>query len=186
MKFVIGIGNPGKEYRNTRHNVGFQVVEKLLAEHGSRDSRWKESRHFRGLEARFNRDTVLLESALYVNNTGGTVRALDAKKEEILVVCDDVNLLFGKLRLRPSGSAGGHHGLESVIEAIDSQDFPRLRVGVGNGEMPKDLVGFVLQPFLPEEQDPLPVIVERAALVCKAWAEEGFAAAQNKLSRFNK
>ncbi len=122
----------------------------------------------------------------YVNNTGKTILALIRKGvrlQDILVVCDDVNLDFGKLRLRESGSAGGHHGLESVIDQTGSQDFARLRVGVRNASMPKDLPPFVLEPFTAEEKKGLDKIFEKAAKVCRIWTEQGFQAAQNEISK---
>lgn len=168
MKFIVGIGNPGRKYEGTRHNVGFAVVDRLK----------KKLK---------NPGAVLVKPGTFVNNTGEAVRELSekrrAKPADILVVCDDVNLDFGKLRLRASGSAGGHHGLESVIEALGSTDFARLRVGVRNESMPKDLAGFVLEKFSADEAKRLDAIVEKAAAVGESWADGGFEAAQNCLSR---
>jgi PTH1 family peptidyl-tRNA hydrolase len=115
--------------------------------------------------------------------TLGSLAGRQDRAPEALVVCDDVNLDFGKLRLRASGSAGGHHGLESVIEVLGTEDFPRLRIGVKNENMPKDLAGFVLERFSGPEKKELPKILENAASVCEAWINEGFDAAVNRLSR---
>ena len=168
MRFIVGIGNPGRKYEGTRHNVGFDVVDRL-------------KKKLRGSAV------TLVKPGTFVNNTGEAVRELADKRRarpaDILIVCDDVNLDFGKLRLRASGSAGGHHGLESVIEALGSKDFPRLRVGVRNEHMPKDLAGFVLEKFSAEEAKRLDAIVEKAAAVGESWAGGGFEAAQNCLSR---
>ena len=123
----------------------------------------------------------------YMNRSGVTVRSLAEKAgfdlKDILIVCDDVNLLFGKMRLREAGGAGGHHGLESVIGEVASEDFARLRIGVGRADMPKDLTGFVLERFTDAEEKALAEIVDGAARVCRAWAEEGYQAALNILSR---
>lgn len=165
MKFVIGIGNPGREYDGTRHNVGFAVLDAIGRHAGA----------------------TLVRPQTYVNRTGDAVRTLvgknAAKPEDMLFVCDDVNLDFGKIRLREAGSAGGHHGLESVIEAIGGEGFARLRVGVRSEAMPRQLTGYVLEKFSKEEQMRLPDIVERAAQVCRAWIENGFEDARLTLSR---
>lgn len=161
MKYVVGIGNPGREYDGTRHNVGFAVLDAIGKGAGAK----------------------LLKPDTFVNRTGDAVRKSGAKPEELLVVCDDVNLDFGKIRLRPSGSAGGHHGLESVIGALGSEEFARLRVGVRTAAMPQDLTGYVLEKFSKEEQKQLPSIVDRSAQICRTWIEKGFESAQIELSR---
>ena len=184
---MLGIGNPGKKYEETRHNIGYRVVE-VLAERQAPGSKtaWTDDKRFQAKV--FKTESVwFLKSSLYVNNTGGTAVALvagsGASPAELLVVCDDVNLVLGKIRLRESGSAGGHHGLESVIQELGSEDFPRLRVGVGNASMPKDLAGFVLEPFDPGEQERLSEVIEKTVLICETWVNEGFEGAMNHLSR---
>lgn len=165
MKFVIGIGNPGKEYEKTRHNVGFRVIDLLKKE------------EVRGVH--------LVKPLTYVNRTGQAVSHLALKykldPKDILIICDDVNLPFGKLRLRASGSAGGHKGLLSVIESLDSGDFPRLRIGVGRESLPKNLASFVLDRFSEEEEKALGSVLKQAAMVCETWAKEGFDAALTQL-----
>ena len=138
--------------------------------------------------AQLNDSTFLAKSQLFVNNTGGTISAIQARNPELkpsdyLLVCDDVNLSFGKLRIRESGSAGGHHGLESVIVNRSTDEFPRLRIGVGNDSMPNDLASFVLEEFSSEEKKELPKILEKAVLVCEAWEKKGFESARDLLSR---
>ena len=171
MKLIIGIGNPGRPYEGTRHNVGFAVLGELeKAPAGA----WKKN-------------TLLVRPATFVNRTGEAVAALVQKHRpapgELLVVCDDVNLKFGKLRLRASGSAGGHRGLLSVIEALGSEAFGRLRVGVKNENMPKDLAPFVLRRFDAGEKKELQKILKNAASVCEKWAQEGMDAAMKRLSQ---
>ncbi|MBI2095117.1 MAG: aminoacyl-tRNA hydrolase [Candidatus Omnitrophica bacterium] len=189
MKFIIGIGNPGSRYEETRHNVGFRVVGNLAARWtGSPEKpRWKRSDAYGADVFEPAAGVCLLKSRRYVNRTGWTVRALKDREgagpADILVVCDDVNLEFGKLRLRASGSAGGHHGLEDVIAELGSEGFPRLRIGVGSPAMPKDLVDFVLKSFDAEERKKLPEILSQAEPICRRWAVEGFDAAQKELSR---
>lgn len=185
MKFIIGIGNPGKKYEHTRHNIGFVSMDVLIKRLSDLAS-WKETP---GLEAEVHAtdDIFLVKPSTFVNHTGEVLKAIEEKYhpdlKNILVVCDDVNLRFGKLRLRDSGSAGGHHGLESAIEALGSEDFPRLRIGIGAEELPKDLEGFVLEKFSAEESKKIATIAEKAVLICENWIREGFQAAQGRLSQ---
>jgi PTH1 family peptidyl-tRNA hydrolase len=184
LKLVVGVGNPGKRYDGTRHNVGFEVLDrlKIILKAGE----WRDESKFRAAVAE-SADVRLVKPETFVNLTGDAagamVRWFKGEARDCLVVCDDVNLDFGKLRLRESGSAGGHHGLESVIAALGTEAFPRLRFGVRTPEMPRDLTGFVLGGFSAEEKKGLGKLVDRAAAVCESWATDGFAAAQNRLSQ---
>ena len=184
MRFIVGIGNPEKQYDKTRHNIGFRVLDGLCARHsGTWRSKKKSRSQVCSLDA-----GLLIKPETYVNNTGEAVKTMvqkhGAAPSDFLFVCDDVNLMLGKLRLRDSGSAGGHHGLESVIAAFGSEDFPRLRVGVGSDKMPKDdLTQFVLGHFESGEQKPLNEILEKAVSVCGVWLEQGFEPALNELSK---
>jgi peptidyl-tRNA hydrolase, PTH1 family len=168
MKFIVGIGNPGSKYDGTRHNIGFAVLDELKGKVAAKD-------------------VFLIKPKTFVNRTGDEVARIagghGAKPSDFLVVCDDVNLAFGKMRLRGSGSAGGHHGLESVIEALGSGDFARLRIGVGGDGMPKDLTGYVLETFSAKERKELDKILEDAVAVCREWTEKGLKAAMDRLSR---
>jgi PTH1 family peptidyl-tRNA hydrolase len=168
LKFVVGIGNPEKKYDGTRHNIGFRAIDAARKELGKRE------------------DVLLIKPDTYVNCTGDSISALRQKygvsPSDLLLVCDDVNLVFGKLRLRASGSSGGHHGLESVIESLGSEDFARLRIGVGRPDMPKDLTGFVLEKFSREEEKELGGIMDDVVSVCRHWVENGLKAATDRLS----
>ena len=186
MKFIIGIGNPEKKYDGTRHNAGFAVLEGLSVMLGSAAG-WKETRKLQASVTKTEAVT-LVKPLTFVNRSGESVGAIlreyQPKPEDILVVCDDVNLDFGKLRIRKEGSAGGHHGLESIIAALDQrQDFPRLRFGVRNQEMPHDLESFVLEKFDPSERKVKDEILEKAVLICESWINEGFEAAVKRLSQ---
>ena len=190
MKFVVGIGNPGKQYEKTRHNIGFQVVDAILdnPKINVRAVKWTAEFRFKAFIAQPDNNLFLAKSMLFVNKTGDTVLEIqdqnpEMKPSDYLFVCDDVNLAYGKLRLRESGTAGGHHGLESVIEALGSEDFPRLRLGVKNENMPKDLTDFVLKPFSTGEKKEVNTILVNAASICETWMFEGFGAAINRLSR---
>lgn len=184
MKFIIGIGNPEKQYEKTRHNVGFRALDALCAQ---RAGVWRDKKKLRGQVCSAD-PVVLVKPQTYVNNTGDAVTAFlqkhDAAPADFLFVCDDVNLMLGKMRLRDSGSAGGHHGLESVIQAFGTEDFARLRIGVGSDSMPKDdLTDFVLGRFTKEEEKNLDAILTKVASVCDAWVEKGFEPAQDQLSK---
>lgn len=192
MKFIIGIGNPGKEYSHTRHNIGFQVVDYISSHSRYKNDTYtvlnlEKSSELKAHIAFLTNNIGLAKPDLYVNNTGGTISAITNKyginNSDFLIVCDDVNLPFGKLRLRQSGSSGGHKGLESVIQDRGLEDFPRLRIGVGNDTMPKDLSTFVLEKFSNEEMKQLTDIVGKAALISETWAVDGFEAAMAVLNK---
>lgn len=184
MKFVVGVGNPGKKYSGTRHNAGFEVLDRLKTLLQAGD--WRDEPKFQAAVAETT-DVRLIKPGTFVNLTGDAAGAMlrwfKGEAKDCLIVCDDVNLDFGKLRLRESGSAGGHHGLESVIAALGTEEFPRLRFGVRTDDMPKDLTNFVLGGFSVEEKKELGKLVDRAAAVCESWASGGFAAALNRLSQ---
>ena len=182
MKYVVGIGNPEDKYRGTRHNIGFRAADDLAGE-----KKWQHNASLQAEICEPQEGVWLLKPQTYVNLTGRTVSLLKerflAQPAEVLVVCDDVNLVFGKLRLRSSGSSGGHHGLENVIQEFGSDAFSRLRIGVGSEKMPKDLAGFVLQRFGKEEEKLLPEVMAKAVSICRAWILEGYTAAEKELSR---
>ncbi len=183
MHIVIGLGNPGREYTGTRHNVGFMVIDELagrLAVNGFR-------RRFRselGEGTLAGDKVVLVKPQTYMNLSGAAVREVvnwyHSPKDVILVVLDDLDLPFGSLRLRAAGSAGGHNGLSSVIEHLGSNQVPRLKVGIGRGRLAP--TAHVLARFSPEEQRDLPNVVDRAADAVEHWAQQGIIAAMN---RFN-
>ncbi len=125
----------------------------------------------------------LLMPLTMMNEAGEALRMVDAAREDLLIVCDDVNLPLGTLRLRAEGGAGGHHGLVSCLEALGTEQVPRLRLGVGAPDMPRDLTGFVLSPFRSHERPLVTGMVAQALEACEAWVAEGIAAAMN---RYNK
>ncbi len=183
MLAVLGLGNPGDEYRATRHNVGFRVLECLAAQCGEQFSR----KRFRSMvaEVRLGGEKVILcEPQTYMNKSGDAARAvLDFYKLEptgMLVVCDDFHLELGRIRARREGSSGGHNGLESVAGQLGTRDFPRLRLGIG--EARHDSVDYVLGRFRAEEQEVISETIQRSADAVRCWAEEGIAACMN---RFN-
>ncbi len=185
MKLVVGLGNPGPRYAPTRHNVGFRVVDQLAAR---RQIPLAEDR-FRG---RFGRGTFagielgLLEPLTWMNLSGDAVAEALAglpvaePAADLLVVLDDVDLPFGRLRLRPGGGGGGHRGLDHVIERLGTRDFPRLRFGIGRPEGPVETSDWVLTRFSPEEERALAEHVARAADAVEAALCLGLPAAMNR------
>ncbi len=186
MKLIVGLGNPGRKYHRTRHNVGFAVADELARradeafEHGRPDA----------LTARvgIGRDAVLLAKPLTMMNLSGEAVAglahyYRVESADIFVVADDVNLPLGRLRIRSGGSAGGHNGFRSIIQYLGTQDFPRLRVGVGRGDPRRDLADHVLARFDQDEEAAAAQAVARAADAIEVFLDGGVAAAMNQFNR---
>lgn len=183
-RLILGLGNPGRRYRGTRHNVGFEVVL-ALAERLQMPLDQEECRSLVGAGG----EVLLAVPQTFMNRSGHAARCLAERHglepEDLLVVIDDVNLPLGRLRLRAEGSPGGHRGLESVLESLQSARVARLRLGVRQGEEAprgEELVDYVLTPFGPEAREAVAAMVERAADACEAWLGGGAEAAMN---RFN-
>ncbi|MHB9154107.1 MAG: aminoacyl-tRNA hydrolase [Endomicrobiales bacterium] len=176
IKLVVGLGNPGKEYEDTRHNIGFKAVD-LLAEEGRAE--WK---NWSGLAviAKPVQDTpvLLAKPMTYMNNSGLVVKQIGDyyrfSVQEILVVMDDFSLPLGSLRLRRRGSAGGHNGLCSIIEHLGSSDFARLRLGIGPVPPGRDPADFVLAKFGSAEKAVVEEMVKEAARTVEKVLSEGF------------
>jgi PTH1 family peptidyl-tRNA hydrolase len=178
---IFGLGNPGPRYALTRHNAGFMVVDRLAARLGFRfrtfPDREVARRQFSGEEL------VLIKPLLYMNESGVVIsRQLERKPDDLLVICDDMALPFGRLRLRPSGSDGGHKGLGSIVACLGRSDFPRLRVGIDAPAHSSEGIDYVLEPFPPVQEALLPEVLERAADACIAVVTQGLERAMN---RFN-
>jgi peptidyl-tRNA hydrolase, PTH1 family len=185
MKLVVGLGNPGRKYEGTRHNVGFRVVAELAARHG----RTKPKQAFQGevIESSLDQEKILLLSPhTLMNLSGGSVLAArdfyKIAEPELLVVSDDLNLPLGKLRFRPSGSSGGQRGLEDIIRRLGTDAVPRLRVGIGGPPAGRDAADWVLGRFAKAEVPEIDVAVMRAADAVESWVREGLTVAAN---RFN-
>lgn len=185
MKLIVGLGNPGGKYKDTRHNVGFEVAARLAQRFASGSPRAK----FQGeiVEAAIRGNKVLLLTPLtYMNASGGSVlEARDFYKiqnEDILVVCDDFALPLAKLRIRGKGSSGGQKGLDDILLRLGSNEIPRLRIGVGPLPPGRDAAGFVLGKFTKDEQPDVALAIGRAADAAEAWVVDGLALA---MSRYN-
>ena len=184
MKLVVGLGNPGRKYDGTRHNVGFDVVDLLAARH---HLEW-EAAPADALIARWRAASVLVAKPLTFMNLSGhavgeLMRFYKIEREDIVVIVDDANLELGRLRARPSGSAGGHNGLKSIIGALGSEDFARLRVGVGRGDARRDLADHVLATFDPQEREDVAEAVGRAADAAELFVSEGIGPVMNRFNR---
>ena len=183
MKIVVGLGNPGRKYEHTRHNIGFEVVDEVArrAEAEFRRS-WRYPAEL--AEAVVDGERVLLiKPRTYMNLSGDAVAPLVRQKgaapAEVLVVVDDVELACGRLRLRAEGRAGGHNGLKSLIERMGTDAFPRVRVGVGRVPEGRELVPHVLGRFAPEEREVMAQAVTRAADAVMMVITDGLERAQN-------
>lgn len=186
MRIVVGLGNPGAEYRESRHNVGFMVAEEIARR---RDAP-PEERSARCALTRVSigpLEVVLARPLTYMNRSGSAVAALlereEASPRELLVVCDDLHLEYGALRLRRSGSHGGHNGLRSIIETIGSRDFARLRIGVGPAGESETHADFVLAAFGRAERRRLPEVIGLAADCAEAALSEGIDRTMNRFNR---
>ena len=182
FRLLVGLGNPGREYAGTRHNVGFMIADRLAAKGRA------EFRTERGWKAAVAKtgDLLLCKPQTYMNLSGESVRAVSdfykIAPAEVLVVLDDTALPLGRLRLRPDGSAGGHNGLQSVIEHLGTPAVPRLRVGIGAAE-PGGAVEHVLGRFSLEEQPVLGQSLDRAEAAIACALERGLQAAMNAFNQ---
>ncbi|CAN5567455.1 aminoacyl-tRNA hydrolase [soil metagenome] len=182
MKVVVGLGNPGRQYESTRHNVGWMVLDQLADRAGwsgrsrARDAAAVVYGRYNGL------DLMLVKPTTYMNLSGVAVRKVLARERaplsELLVVVDDFALPLGRLRLREQGSAGGHNGLRSIVGELGSQKFSRLRVGIG--EPSRAATDHVLSRFAPDERELLDEIVDAAADAVEDWARDGLARAAGR------
>jgi peptidyl-tRNA hydrolase, PTH1 family len=180
---VVGLGNPGSRYAPTRHNVGFAVAERLADRW--RAGPWREECRSRVAEGRFAGLLVLLaEPQTYMNRSGEALRALVERAalppERVLVIHDDLDLPFRRLRIRTGGGAGGHKGIRSILEELGSEAFLRLKIGIGRPEEPGEGADYVLSPFSGEERDVLPDLLERAAEAVESVIVEGPSRAMNR------
>jgi PTH1 family peptidyl-tRNA hydrolase len=178
----VGLGNPGPEYARTRHNIGFIVVEELARRR--RLESWTKRKDARVALDRAGR-MAIVEPLAYMNLSGpptlGVATFYKVPPARTLVVVDDLDLPFGRLRLRASGSSGGHNGLKSLIEAF-GQDFPRLRVGIGRDREDAAAIRHVLGAFSAEESTALPEVVDRCIAGIETWLDAGIAAAMNRVN----
>ena len=181
MKLIVGLGNPGSKYAGTRHNVGFEVVDLLARRWGILLGREQFHGWF-GVGAAGQTKVALLKPTTYMNRSGQAVlaagRFYQLEAADLLVVADDLALEAGVIRIRGSGSAGGHNGLRDIIERLGTEAFARMRLGIGGAG--GDAVGYVLSRFAPEEAPMMARTIERAADAAATWVMEGLDSAMNR------
>ena len=183
---IVGLGNPGPRYHDNRHNVGFMVVD-ALADDARIPIRRVEFRALVGKGTLENEPAILAKPQTFMNDSGQAVAPLmrfyKIPNEKLLVVHDDLDLPFGTLRLRPRGGAGGQRGMGSIMAKLDTQDFARLRVGIGRPPGRMDPADYVLQSFSDEEEDLLGRTLEQARAAIELWLEEGIEEAMSCYNR---
>lgn len=177
MKCIVGLGNPGKKYEQTRHNIGFMIIDQWAERKG-----WSLSqRKFNGLYTMERVDgekIVLLKPQTYMNLSGESLRPLmdylDIDVEDILVIYDDLDLSPGKIRLRKKGGHGGHNGIRNIIDHLGTKEFKRLRVGVGRPQESKSVIDHVLGTFHNDEREAVEESIQSAVKACEAWTKQPF------------
>jgi len=185
MKVIVGLGNPGKKYQGTRHNIGFDVLTTLAQRHSV--DRVQQRFKAETATASIHGNKVLLVSPLtYMNLSGQTVKGVvDFFKldlTDLILVCDDMALELGRLRIRTGGSAGGQKGLANTIERLGTDQFPRLRIGIGRPPNSRTAASFVLEPFGRHEKQEIEIACQRGADALETWIVDGISVAMN---RFN-
>jgi peptidyl-tRNA hydrolase, PTH1 family len=195
IKLIVGLGNPGDKYKNTRHNFGFEVIDSIAKKVNA--SNFTEEKKFKSLIAKVEwngNQITLMKPQTYMNLSGKAVQLyaqyFKIKPEEILVIHDELDILLGKMKIRKGGSAAGNHGVESIIETLGRDDFIRLRLGIG---AEKTLAGehnevhflaeeFVIAPFEAKEKSKVKSIIKRAVQAVETILNEGFEKAQNQFN----
>ncbi len=185
MYCVAGLGNPGEKYKRTRHNLGFRVVDRLARERG-RGIRRKEFRALTAAVEIGRTEVLLLKPQTYMNASGASVRAacagLGIPSEHVIVVCDDADLELGRVRVRPRGGSGGHRGLASIISELGTEEFVRVRLGVGRPPEGADMSEHVLQSATGSEAAVLDALVERGTRAVETVVERGVDAAMQEFN----
>lgn len=183
---IVGLGNPGEEYRQTPHNLGFLTVERLSEDAGVRVTRPEEDALV-GTGQIGGRQALLAKPLSFVNRSGGPVKRLLRRygltPQRLLVVYDELDLAWGRLRLKQKGSAAGHNGMQSIIDALGTSEFPRLRIGIHPGHPVSNGARYVLRPFNRDEIEEVGEIVERAAEVVRHALAEGTEKAMARSNR---
>jgi len=189
VKLIVGLGNPGTEYRDTRHNVGFMVADALV-ERWRVSDQWREKFDALQIKTTVGDEAVIIAKPVtFMNLSGQAVAGLAGfykiEPADVFVVTDDVALPVGRLRARREGGAGGHNGLKSIIQSLATQAFPRMRVGVGRGDHRRDLADHVLGRFAADERDTVSAAVLRAADATEMFLSDGIERVMNAFNAAN-
>ncbi|MDD5686609.1 MAG: aminoacyl-tRNA hydrolase [Elusimicrobia bacterium] len=182
MKLIVGLGNPGKKYLKTRHNIGFVVLDNFA----ERESlKWKKYKDIAIIS--LSSGFLIAKPCLFMNQSGPAIIPLIKKYnfncEDIFVIHDDMDIEFGRVQLKKGGSSGGHNGIQSIIEALGTNEFMRLRIGIGRPPETSDPVNFVLSDFLKEELEKLDAVILRATDAIPIFIESGIQKAMNVFNR---
>ncbi len=190
MKLFVGLGNPGKQYQYTRHNIGFRVLEAFIIRNIGVDQKWKKGFSSQFLQYHFKgQKTIFAKPQTYMNLSGKSVEKIinyyGISNHQLLVVYDDIHLSLGNIRIRKQGSSGGHKGIESIIGSLSTEEFPRLRIGIRNDLLLQqiDYPSFVLSRFLPEEEHVLKKIIHRAVKALEDIVDFGYEYAMREYNR---
>jgi PTH1 family peptidyl-tRNA hydrolase len=190
LKLIVGLGNPGRQYRETRHNVGFKVIDEIAGRRGVRFDPSPAEAEMAKVRELGEGGSLLAKPLTFMNlsghATGELLRYFKIDVRDLLVVADDVNLPLGRLRARIRGSEGGHNGLRNIIEQLGTNEFPRLRIGVGRGDTRRDLADHVLTGFEPGEQDEIQRAIVRAADAAEMFATDGIVKVMNTFNASDK
>ncbi len=187
MKLIVGLGNPGIEYQFTLHNLGFLAVDRIAEQCGARIAN-RRGRALTGKAEIAGTAALLAKPETYMNLSGLSVRALVEEKEadpaqDLIVLYDDLDLPFGALRVRKQGGAGGHHGMESIIGALGTEQFARIRMGISPGQPVRDGAQYVLSPIKKAQYETVDRVLDLAAEAVKVIVAEGIDAAMNRFNR---
>ena len=189
MKIVIGLGNPGSKYEFTRHNIGFRIVDSLARDMGIEFNKVKSYYSLISRGMINNHKVMLVKPQTFMNLSGRAVnRVVSYYKiplQDLLIVYDDLNLELGQVRIRKKGSSGGHKGIESIMQYLNSEDIPRLRIGIGNQSVNYnfDCVSYVLSNFNNDEEDKIEKVIQLSTKAVKTIIEYGFEKAMRKYNR---
>ncbi|GGE54031.1 peptidyl-tRNA hydrolase [Pullulanibacillus camelliae] len=186
MKLIAGLGNPGSEYVHTRHNIGFEVIERLADKENIPLSRSKYNALYGKGEIQ-GEEVLLVKPLTYMNLSGEAIAPFmnffKIPIEDMMIIYDDMDLAVGKIRLRLKGSAGGHNGMKSIIQHLGTSEFKRTRVGIGRPDGRQPVIDYVLQKFSEEEEPIIAEVIEKAAMACGEWCSEPFDKVMNKYNR---
>lgn len=180
---IVGLGNPGPQYRGTRHNIGFEIVERLAKKHRIELKRHQHKAQF-GIGQIGGRCVVIAKPLTYMNLSGEAVASLARSNRldpvSILVVADDLDMDVARVRMKAKGSSGGHNGHKSIIQSLGSEDYPRLKIGIGKGS---ETIGHVLNRFRPDEREKIEQSIDTSVKAIETWLAQGIDAAMNEANR---
>ena len=187
MKLIAGLGNPGPRYKNTRHNIGFRVTDKIVSKYnGTLKKKFLKKANQANISIS-GENVLILQPLSYMNLSGGSILRFQKKLrldlQDLLIVCDDINLPIGKIRIRPAGSPGGHNGLASIIDSLGSEKFPRLRIGIKTDKSVEDLSEYVLSGFNSEQAQIMKQVLDKAVSACESWITDGTEATMNRFNQ---